>query len=70
MLNFLTVSATADASTMTGLLTMAGDVVSWLITQMGAILTFITTNPILLLGAIIMIAGLAVGMLSRVSNSL
>lgn len=60
---------TADASTMTGLLSMGGEVVTWLVTQMGAFLTFITSNPIILLGAIIMLAGLGVGMLFRIWHS-
>ena len=58
-----------NASTMTGLLTMGTEVVEWLVTQMGAYLTFITSNPIILLGAIIMIAGLGVGMLFRIWHS-
>lgn len=59
----------ADASTMSGLLNMGTEVVEWLVSQMGAYLTFITSNPIILLGAIIMIAGLGVGMLFRIWHS-
>ena len=58
-----------NASTMTGLLNMGTEVVEWLVSQMGAYLTFITSNPIILLGAIIMIAGLGVGMLFRIWHS-
>lgn len=58
-----------DASTMSGLLSMGTEVVTWLVTQMGAYLNFITENPIILLGAIIMIAGLGVGMLFRIWHS-
>lgn len=58
-----------DASTMSGLLGMGTEVVTWLVTQMGAYLNFITDNPIILLGAIIMIAGLGVGMLFRIWHS-
>lgn len=58
-----------DASTMSGLLDMGTEVVTWLVSTMGNYLSFITTNPIILLGAIIMIAGLGVGMLFRIWHS-
>lgn len=58
-----------DTSTISGILNQAGEVVTWLITQMGAYLTFITSNPIILLGAILMLVGLGVGMLFRVWHS-
>lgn len=58
-----------DVSTIGGILNQAGEVVTWLITQMGAYLTFITSNPIILLGAILMLVGLGVGMLFRVWHS-
>lgn len=58
-----------DVSTIGGILEQAGEVVTWLITQMGAYLTFITSNPIILLGAILMLVGLGVGMLFRVWHS-
>lgn len=61
--------ATADASTMTGLLELAGELVTWLITQMTSLITFITTQPIILVGMIITLAGLAVGMLMRIWHS-
>lgn len=57
------------ASTMGGLLELATELVTWLITTMGSYLTFITTNPIILIMFIIMIAGLGVGMLFRIWHS-
>lgn len=66
---FNPIALTADASTIGGLLDIAGDVVTWLVTQMGAYLTFITTNPIILLGAVLTLVGLGVGMLFRIWHS-
>lgn len=61
--------ATADASTISGILELAGQLVTWLITQMGAMITFITGQPIILIGMIITLAGLVVGMLMRIWHS-
>ena len=61
--------ATADASTVTGLLELAGSLFSWLITQMTALVAFITDNPIILIGMIIGLAGLVVGMFMRIWHS-
>lgn len=61
--------ATADASTIGGILELAGDLVSWLITQMTAMISFITDQPIILIGMIIGLAGLVVGMLMRIWHS-
>ena len=63
------VTLTTDASTMGGLLKLATEVVTWLVTTMGSYLQFITDNPIILMMAIIMIAGLGVGMLFRIWHS-
>ena len=60
---------TSDASTVTGILAMAKEVIAWLVESMGSYLGFITENPIILLMAIIMLAGLAVGMLFRIWHS-
>lgn len=58
-----------SASTVSGLLALATELVTWLIATMGSYLTFITENPIILIMFIIMIAGLGVGMLFRVWHS-
>lgn len=64
---FLTTAA--DATTIDGLTSMATKVVEWLVTTMGSYLSFITSNPIILMMAIIMLAGLGVGMLFRIWHS-
>lgn len=58
-----------SASTMSGLLALATELVTWLVTTMGSYLAFITENPIILIMFIIMIAGLGVGMLFRIWHS-
>lgn len=58
-----------DASTIKGITDMATEVVTWLITTMTSYLSFVTTNPIILIMAIIMLAGLGVGMLFRIWHS-
>ena len=63
------VLASADASTIGGILDLAGELVTWLITQMGAMITFITGQPIILIGMIIGLSGLVVGMLMRIWHS-
>ena len=60
---------TSDASTGTGILNMAKEVITWLVESMTSYLGFITDNPIILLMAIIMLAGLGVGMLFRIWHS-
>lgn len=62
-------SGGSDASTISGILKMATEVVTWLVTAMTSILKFVTDNPIILLMAIIMLAGLVVGMLFRIWHS-
>lgn len=61
--------ASSDASTVGGLLNLAGQLFTWLITQMTALVSFITDNPIILIGMIIGLAGLVVGMFMRIWHS-
>lgn len=58
-----------SANSLSSILSMATELITWLITQMGAILNFITSNPLILSMFIITIAGLAVGMLFRIWHS-
>lgn len=61
--------ANADASTVSGLLDLSGQLFTWLITQMTALVSFITDNPIILIGMIVGLAGLVVGMFMRIWHS-
>lgn len=59
----------ADNSTISGILSSAGEIVTWVITQMGLFLTFITSNPIILILFLLTLTGFAVGMLMRIWRS-
>lgn len=61
--------ATATPSTMSSILTTATEVLEWFTTSMASILTFITSNPVVLLGFMIFIVGAAVSMLLRIWKS-
>lgn len=60
---------TTNATTIEGLLQMGTSVVEWLVTTMSSYLSFVTSNPVILIMAIIMLAGLGVGMLFRIWHS-
>lgn len=58
-----------DTSTIGGILSSAGEIVTWVITQMGSFLTFITGNPIILMLFLLTLVGFSVGMLMRIWRS-
>lgn len=66
---FLAAGGGDSASTLSGILSMATELMTWVITQMGSLLTFITSNPVILVYFIIAIVGFAVGMLMRIWRS-
>lgn len=57
------------ASTVTGLLDIATSLLTWLITSMTAVITFMTGHPIILLMMVITLVGLVVGYLFRIWHS-
>lgn len=59
----------ADASTMDGLLGEATKLVTWIITQMASFLDFITSNPIVLVMFLLLLAGAGIGFLMRIWHS-
>lgn len=61
--------ASEGAGTITGLLKMATELLTWLITSMGSVITFITSNPIILIMLLVSLCGLVVGMLFRIWHS-
>lgn len=63
------IALTADGSSIAGLLSMAGEMVTWFITQMGAILDFCTANPIILVFLLLTLVGAAIGFLVRIMRS-
>ena len=57
------------ASTVSGLLSLATELLTWLIDSMGDLITFITGQPIILMMMVISLAGLVVGYLFRIWHS-
>lgn len=62
-------STTSGNTSMSNVLSMASELMSWVITQMAAILTFITGNTLILVFFIMTICGFAVGFLMRIWRS-
>lgn len=62
-------SSGGSAPSMSNILSLATELMTWLITQMTAILTFITSNPVILVMFIMAICGFAVGLLMRIWRS-
>lgn len=63
------ITATASASTVSGLLSLATELLSWLITSMTSLIGFITDNPIILMMMLITLVGLVAGYLFRIWHS-
>ena len=57
---------TSDFSNITSLAT---ELLSWLVTSMGSVLTFIRSNPEIMVWFIVSLVGLVVGMLIRIWRS-
>lgn len=59
----------ASSGSITSLLNMATEMWTWFITQMGTLVTFITSNPIILIMFIMMLSGAVIGMFMRIWRS-
>lgn len=62
----VTMLLTEGGQSLQDVLAMATELLTWVITSMGSILTFITQNPVILIFLIITIVGFAVGFLMRI----
>lgn len=51
------------------ILNIAGDLLTWLFSQMGSLLTFMMSNPLVLTPFVIVLAGLVVGYFGRIWGS-
>lgn len=60
---------TSDTSTVSGILQMATELGTWVIEMMSKFITFITSNPIVLIMFIIGLVGAGVGFLMRIWHS-
>lgn len=56
-------------SSLSAILTAATEFVTWVITTMTSYLTFVTSNPVILVFFIITIAGAGIGFLMRIWHS-
>lgn len=59
----------ATTTTMSSILETATEVLTWFITSMGSMLTFITGNPVILLMFMVFLVGAVVAMLMRIWKS-
>lgn len=57
-----------NATAMTALLSQATELFSWVMTQLAAVVTTITSNPILLLGFLMALVGFVIGITRRLMN--
>lgn len=60
---------TTSSNTMSGILSQATEVLTWFITSMGSVLTFITENPVVLVMFMVFLVGAVVAMLMRIWKS-
>lgn len=58
-----------STSGMTAILTEATEVLTWFITSMGSLITFITANPVILVMFMVFLVGAVVAMLMRIWKS-
>lgn len=66
---FLSGGGASGNTSMSNILSMATELMTWVITQMAAILTFVTSNTLILVFFIMTICGFAVGFLMRIWRS-
>lgn len=66
VLAMIPVLLTEGAGSLTDILSMATELLQWVITSMGSIINFISSHPLILIFMIITIVGFAVGMLMRI----
>lgn len=66
---FATASSTAPSGSLTQILSAATELGTWIISMVGQFLTFITSNPVILVLFLMMLVSFAVGILFRVWRS-
>lgn len=62
-------TGSAGNDTLSGLLSSATEVLTWFITSMGSLLTFVISHPVILMMFLILLSGSVVGMLFRIWHS-
>lgn len=66
---FVTLATTQQGINITTILEYATQMFTWFITQMTALVSFISSNPVILIMFIIMLCGAVIGMFTRVWRS-
>lgn len=69
LFSFLPILVGTTGSGMSGILSQATEVLTWFITSMGSLLTFITDHPVILVLFMVFLVGSVVGMLMRIWKS-
>lgn len=62
-------SGGSDAADLSSILSAATSLATWIITTIGSFLTFITSNPVILVLFLMMLVSFAVGILFRIWRS-
>lgn len=65
----LLLTGSSGNDTLSGLLSSATEVLTWFITSMGSLLTFVISHPVILMMFLILLSGSVVGMLFRIWHS-
>lgn len=65
----LVASGGTDSSSLSAILSAATELATWIITTIGSFLTFITSNPVILVLFLMMLVSFAVGILFRIWRS-
>lgn len=66
---FTVLASGGSSSSLTGILSSATEMLTWFITSMGSLLTFVFANPVILVMFLITLSGSAIGMLMRIWHS-
>lgn len=69
VLPFIGASSGGDSSSLQSILSAATELATWIITTIGSFLTFITSNPVILVLFLMMLVSFAVGILFRIWRS-
>ncbi|AXF52339.1 MAG: hypothetical protein [Inoviridae sp.] len=66
---FVPGSGTPASGSLTAILSAATELVTWIITTMGSYLNFVTSNPVVLMMFLILLAGTGIAFLLRLWHS-
>lgn len=66
---FLLSSSSPSSGTLSSILSAATELVTWIISALGSFLSFITSNPVILVLFLMMLVSFAVGVLFRIWRS-